>query len=105
MAVITLVMLAMGSSVFRPRLHRTEPSDASAMAAAWAWTPLGPEGILAAAREGWAVTARARLVRRTAPPTRRAAQTARRARATMGTPVSSSLAMPQACQLRHGGAN
>src|ERR1700683_4885479 len=40
-AVITLVMLPIGRSVFSSRLHRTVPVDPSAIAAALACTPLG----------------------------------------------------------------
>src|SRR4029077_15088988 len=43
-AVITLVMLAIGTSVFRSRLHSTWPLDATAIAAALACTPAGPGG-------------------------------------------------------------
>jgi len=37
-----LVMLAIGRSVFRPRLHSSRPVAATSIAAAFARTPLGP---------------------------------------------------------------
>ena len=84
-AVITLVMLAIGSSVFRSRLHSTWPVPATAMAAALASTPLGPVTALARAApartslaaEGGAVTVSARQAARIAAPTHPDARTAR----------------------------
>src|ERR1700683_5005879 len=79
-AVIALVMLPIGRSVFSSRLHRTVPVDASAMAAAVACTPLGALDLAVAAlacltawaRLGGAVTARARAGARGGPAAGRA---------------------------------
>src|SRR5580704_11863475 len=49
-AVITLVMLPIGRSVFNSRLHRTVPVDPSAIAAALACTPLGALDLAVPAR-------------------------------------------------------
>src|ERR1700691_1787255 len=99
-AVITLVMLPIGRSVFASRLHRTVPVDASARAAALACTPLGALDLAVAAlacltawaRLGGAVTARARAAARADPAASRAVRSirgvrgARRPRVAMGTP-------------------
>src|ERR1700721_538088 len=103
-AVITLVMLATGTSVFRSRLQSTRPVDATATAAALARTPAGPaaRAVLAdraglavraglAWRDGLAaaegtVTARARPAARTAAPTHRDTRATPRARAPMCPP-------------------
>src|ERR1700689_477422 len=102
-AVITLVMLPIGRSVFSSRLHRTVPVDVSAMAAALACTPLGAPDLAVAAvacvtvwaRLGGAGTAGARPAARADPAASRAVRAirvvrdvrgARRPRVAMGTP-------------------
>src|SRR5580658_2770859 len=101
-------MLAMGSSVFRSRLHSTRPVDATAMAAALACTPTGPvvparaslAGRVSLAVAAGTLTVSARpTARTTAPATARApawapapvqpgTRTVCRARAAIATPVA-----------------
>src|SRR5579864_2893015 len=73
-AVITLVMLAMGRSVFRSRLHRIRPVAALAIAASLACTPLGPAVTVAVraglATDAGAVAASATKAARSAVPAR-----------------------------------
>src|ERR1700691_5061458 len=91
-AVITLVMLPIGRSVFASRLHRTVPVDVSAMAAALACTPLGALDLAVAAvgwvtvwgRLGGAVTARARPAARADPAASRAVRAIRVVRGVCG---------------------
>src|SRR5260370_6529689 len=78
---MTLVMLAIGTSVFRSRLHSTWPVDATAITAALACTPTGPvaagRATLAAAEGG--VTDRGRPAGRAPTPAQRGTRAHRRA--------------------------
>ena len=116
-AVITLVMLAIGRSVFRPRLHSSLPLAAFSTAADLAPTPAGED---AAAAAGAALAVRMALAAgtalaagavsaahaaRTAPARNPVTRTGRRTRAIMDTPLSSGRTTRQASQLRHAMAN
>src|SRR5271166_4322595 len=83
-AVITLVMLAIGRSVFRPRLHSSLPVAAFSTAADLAPTPLGPSGAGAALAAGMVSAVPAATTAPASSPVRR---TVRRARATVDTPA------------------
>src|SRR5271165_1880188 len=96
-------MLAIGRSVFRPRLHSSRPVAATSIAADLAPTPAGPVAEDAALAAGTALAAAvsAAHAARTTPGRSRVTRTVGWTRASMDTPLGWRDNRGRACQLRH----